>query len=103
MLLLTYLIFTVNDRLPYHIRDGVRYVDVNKRGTKIRDGIKNAKKRFTATEDGDSVQAKKHKAVYLVNPKKFASVATTEEMAQRFTDEQLGKEDTHRILQCKIR
>jgi hypothetical protein len=49
------------------------------------------------------VQAKKHKVVYLVNPKKFASVTTTEEMAQRFTDEELGKEDTHRILQCKIR
>jgi hypothetical protein len=47
--------------------------------------------------------AKKAKVTYMVDPKKFASTATEDELAQDLTEEDLGTEETHRILQCKIR
>jgi hypothetical protein len=93
----------VDDRLPYHIRDGVRYENVNRRGAKIKLGIKDSKKKAPPVEDAETRKVKRPKTVYLVNSKKFASTATAEEMSQLFSEEDLGKEDTHRILQCKIR
>jgi hypothetical protein len=41
--------------------------------------------------------------MYLVNPDKYGSRATEEELAQELTEEDLGTEDTFRIMQCKIR
>jgi hypothetical protein len=90
----------VNDRLPYRIRDGVRYAGESKRGKKILDQVK---KRAPSQEDDRRKTAKKQKAAYMVNAKKFASTATEEEMSQEMGEEELGTEDAHRILQCKIR
>jgi hypothetical protein len=95
---------SVNDRLPFHIRDGIRFIAEKRHKTKIQEGIENIKKRTPTGEDaGPRKKAKKTKVVYLVNPKKYASVATEEEMAQDFSEEDLGTEDTYRIHQCKIR
>jgi hypothetical protein len=90
----------VNDRLPYRIRDGVRYAGESKRGKKILDQVK---KRGPSQEDEGRKTAKKQKAAYMVNPQKFASMATEEEMAQEIEEDDFGTEDAHRIIQCKIR
>ncbi len=95
-----YIFFVVDDRLPYRIRDGVRYEAAKRRGKKIQDGI--AKKR-SADKDEAEKAAKKQKAAYMVCPKKFGSTATEDEMAEDLREEDFGTEDTHRILQCKIR
>jgi hypothetical protein len=92
----------VEDRLPNRIRDGVRYVAEKRHGKKIREGI--LKKRAADKDKDEAVRAaKKAKATYMVDPKKFASTATEDELAQELTEEDLGTEDIHRILQCKIR
>jgi hypothetical protein len=70
------------------------------RGKKI---LEKASKRTPEEEDEAKKTAKKQKAAYLVNPRKFASTATEEEMALDLGEEDLGTEDAHRILQCKIR
>jgi hypothetical protein len=77
----------------------VRYVSESKRGKKI---LEKAKKR-KPEEDGAKKPAKKQKAAYMVNPKKFSSVATEEEMVQELSDGDLGTDDAFRIIQCKIR
>jgi hypothetical protein len=93
--------YLVNDRLPFRIRDGVRYMAEKRRGKKILEGIE--KKRSSEIADARAGGAKKQKAMYMVDPKKFASTATEEEMARELTEDDLGTEETHRILQCKIR
>ncbi len=92
-----------NDRLHYHIQDGVRTMVEKERGTKIKAGIEKAKKRTPTEEGPEAKKTKKFKAVYLVNPKKFDSVATARERAREFSQDDLGSEETHRILQNKIR
>jgi hypothetical protein len=75
-------------------------------GAKIKAGIEKAKKRSNPTEEdegGSAKKARKYKSVYLVNPRKFDSVASAEERALEFCLEDLSLEDTHRILQSKIR
>jgi hypothetical protein len=47
--------------------------------------------------------AKRRKAAYMVCPKKFGSTATEEEMSEELREEDFGTEDSHRIIQCKIR
>jgi hypothetical protein len=91
----------VNDRLPYRIRDGVRYAGEVKRGKKI---LEQAKKRGPPGDEGESSKTgKRTKATYMVNAKKFASAATKEEMAKEFSEEDPWSEDMHRIVQCQIR
>jgi hypothetical protein len=91
----------VNDRLPYRIRDGVRYAGEVKRGKKI---LEEAKKRRGEGDEGESSKTgKRRKATYMVNSKKFASVATREEMVKEFSEEDPWSEDMHRIVQCQIR
>ncbi len=46
---------------------------------------------------------RKFKVMYMVIDQKFGSVATEDELAQEFVEQDLGMDDTHRILQCKIR
>ncbi len=91
----------MNDRLPYQIRDGVRYAGEVKRGKKI---LEEAKKRRGEGDEGESSKTgKRTKAIYMVNSKKFASVATRKEMAKEFSEEDPWSEDMHRIVQCQIR
>jgi hypothetical protein len=95
-----------NDRLHFHIRDGVRTVFERNRGAKIKDGIERARQKNTGTADDEGPgvrKARKSKSVYLVDPKKFDSVATPEERSTEFSLGDLGDEDTHRILQSKVR
>jgi ribosomal protein L12E/L44/L45/RPP1/RPP2 len=92
-----------NDRLHYRIRDGVRHLAEKLRGKKISEGIEKAKKRAVSAEEAGFRKTKKQKEVYMVNPKKFASEASEEEMTQAFSEADLGTEDSHRILQCKIK
>jgi hypothetical protein len=92
----------VEDRLPNRIRDGVRYAGEKRHGKKIREGI-DKKRAADKGNDEATTMAKKAKVTYMVDPKKFASTATEDELAQELTEEDLGTEETHRILQCKIR
>jgi hypothetical protein len=71
-------------------------------GKKVREGIK---KKRAAEKDRDEATAavKRVKVTYMVDAKRFFSSATMDELAQEFTIEDLGKEETHQILQCKVR
>ena len=84
------------------IRDGVRYKAETSHGKKIREGIKN---KCAAEKDKDEATArvKRVKVTYMVDPKRFFSSATADELARELTQEDLGMEDTHKILQCKVR
>ena len=91
-----------DDRLPYKIYDGVRYEKTKKQSKEIRDAIA-AKRKANKENDDAKIAVKKAKAVYLVDGKKFDATATESELAQELTAADLGTEETHRILQCKIR
>lgn len=95
-------LFSVDDRLHSRIQDGVRYEREKVHKKKIQHGI--AGKR-AANKDNDeaATTAKRAKATYMVNSVKFASKATEEQLAQELTKADLGTEETHKILQCKIR
>ena len=99
LLYVPFFIITVNDRLAHRIRDGVRYLAEKRHKNQIQDGIK---KKRTAS-DNDSNVSKKPKAAYMVCKKKFGARASESEMALELTEDDLGTESTHRILQCKIR
>ena len=73
----------------------------SKRRKKILDGIAH-KRAAGENEDGAKKTPKKAKAAYMVNPHKFASIASETELAKELSEDDLGLEDTHRILQCKI-
>ncbi len=91
-----------NDRLPRKLVDGVRYEKAKHLRKKISEGI--ATKRAADKEKDEATKrAKKAKATYLVNSDKYGAKATEEELAQELTEQDLGTEDTCRILQCKIR
>jgi hypothetical protein len=94
--------FLVVDRLPQQIQDGVRYQRSLKLGKAIRAGIA-ARRAADKENDEATTAAKKAKATYMVDPKKFASTASEEQLALELTEEDLGTEETHKILQCKIR
>lgn len=67
------------------------------------DGVK---KRKAESQDPDGVlpqQSKKLKEVYLVNKKKYHSVASKEELLKEGLCMDDPDEDTHRIIQAKIR
>jgi hypothetical protein len=94
----------VEDRLPHKICDGLRYERSKKLGKEIHDAIASKRK---ADKDKDKHEAatvaKKAKATYMVDPKKFGATATEAQLAQELTVDDLGTEETHKILQCKIR
>jgi hypothetical protein len=46
---------------------------------------------------------KRAKVTYMVDSKRFYSSATAAQLAQELTEEDLGEEETHRILQFKVR
>jgi len=92
----------VVDRLPFQIVDGVRYESSKKLGKTIRAKIA-ANRASDKDKDEAKTLVKKAKATYMVDPWKFASTASEEELALELTEADLGTEDTHRILQCKIR
>ena len=92
----------MEDRLPNRIRDGVRYAGEKRHGKNIQEEI-DKKRAADKNRDEATMAAKKAKVTYMVDPKKFASTATEDELAQDLTEEDLGTEETHRILQCKIR
>ncbi len=94
----------MEDRLPNKISDGLRYERSKKLGKEIRDAI--ALKRKADKDKGkNEVErvSKKAKATYMVDSKKFGATATEAQLAQELTVDDLGTEETHKILQCKIR
>jgi len=91
----------VVDRLPNQVVDGVRYERSKKLGKSIRSGIA-AKRAADKDKNEVTTMLKKAKATYMVDPWKFASAATEEELALELTENDLGTEDTLRILQCKF-
>jgi hypothetical protein len=96
--------FSADDRLPNKISDGLRYERSKKLGKEIRDAI--ALKRKADKEknkDTAATVAKKAKATYMVDGKKYGATATEAQLAQELTLDDLGTEETHKILQCKIR
>jgi hypothetical protein len=95
----TLFIIAENDRLPYRIRDGVRYIAEKRHKTQIQEGIKMKR----TASDKESNVSKKPKAAYMVCAKKFDARASENEMGQELTEDDLGTDTTHRILQCKIR
>jgi hypothetical protein len=95
--------FSGNDRLPYHIRDGVRYLADQGLKKKIEDGIKEKKRAAPGDPELTKKKGKKLKEFYLVNSKKFAATASEEELARDLGEDDLGTDDVHRIIQCKIR
>jgi hypothetical protein len=103
--LLILFFFTGNDRLPYHIRDGVCYVADKARRQDLQEMIQKEKKRArdATSNEPKKTKGKKVPEMYLVNSKKAASEATEEEMSRDLTEDDLGTDDAHRILQCKIR
>jgi len=92
----------VEDKLPTRIRDGVRYERGKRARTKTREGIA---AKLSADKENDEARrvVKKAKATYIVDSTKFAPTATEEQLAMDLTEEDLGTEETHKILQCKIR
>ena len=95
---LSLIVLVSDDRLHFHIRDGIRYLASNRKGKKILDGVAQKK----SAGDVEVRKAKKTKAMYMVNPHKFSSTATESELSRELTEDDLGLDETHRILQCKI-
>lgn len=91
-----------DDRLPNKIYDGVRYEKSKKLGKEIRDAIA-SKRKANKENDEAKIAVKKARSTYLVDSKKFDASATESELAQELTAADLGTEETHRILQCKIK
>jgi len=73
-----------------------------KLGKKIRAGI-SAKRAANKDKDEVTEVVKRSKIMYMVNPRKFAATATEEQLARELTMKDLGVDETHEILQCKIR
>jgi len=94
----------VEDSLPNKIFNGLRYERSKKLGKEIRDAIalKRQADKDKNKEEAATV-AKKAKATYMVDSKKFGATATEAQLAQEMTVDDLGTNETHKILQCKIR
>ena len=91
-----------NDRSAEKIQDGVRYQASLRQKATIQHGI--AAKRSSAKENNEATKAvKRSKATYIVDSVKFDSKATEEQLALDLTEQDLGTEETHKILQCKVR
>lgn len=88
------------DSLPVKIQDGLRYAESLIKKTSIEEGIRRAKSEH---HDSPADKRKKLKEVYLVNKKKFHSVATQAELSSELDLGLLGTEDGHRIIQARIR
>jgi hypothetical protein len=88
--------------LAEKIQDGVRYQASLWRKAEIQQGI--AAKRASAKENNEATKAvKRSKATYIVDSIKYDSKATEEQLALDLTEEDQGTEETHKILQCKVR
>jgi hypothetical protein len=92
----------VVDSLPVKIQDGLRYAESLIKKTSIEEGIRRAKSEGEH-QDSPADKKKKLKEVYLVNRKKFHSVATQAELSSELDLGLLGTEDGHRIIQARIR
>jgi hypothetical protein len=80
----------------------VRYQASLRLKANVQQGI--AAKRASAKEnDKATMSVKKSKVTYIVDSIKFGSKATEEELALDLTEDDLGTEETHKILQCKVR
>lgn len=88
--------------MPHQIQDGVRYLATQGLKNNIFAGIG---KRAAAKENKDGVKpaTKRQKTRYIVDAYKFASTATEEQLAMDLTEADFGTEETHKIIQCKIR
>ena len=92
----------MEDRLPHRVRDGVRYERELIHGKRIKAKI--ASKRAANKDQDEATElVKRAKMTYMVNPHKYAATATEEQLARELTMKDLGVEETHQILQCKIR
>jgi hypothetical protein len=92
----------VDDPLLSKLVDGVRYQASLRLKEQIQAGI--TTKRAANKDDNDATKAvKRVRATYIVDDVKFASVATEQQLALDLTEEDLGTEETHQIIQHKIR
>ena len=92
----------VEDRLANRIRDGVRYkAETTRNGKKIQDGAN--KRAAEKDEDEATARVKRVKVTYMVDAQRFYSSVTADQLSRELTEEDLGKEETHKILQCKVR
>jgi hypothetical protein len=92
----------MDDRLHHKVVGGVRYERTRGLQKKIRDGIA-LKREANKDKDEATTAVKRAKATYLVDSKKFGATATEAQLAQELTPADLGTEETHKILQCRIR
>ena len=88
------------DALPLHILDGYRYRANGQKKSTILQEIK--KKTAEESEETNQPKTKRLKRVYLVNRTKYWIEANSEELLKDL-DMDSPTEDTHRILQHKIR
>jgi len=92
----------VPDRLAEKIQEGVRYQASLRVKEQIRNGI--AAKRAAPKDDTEASKAvKRSKVTYIVDSGKFDSKVSEHQLALDLTEEDLGTEETHQILQHKIR
>jgi len=92
----------VPDRLAQKIQEGVRYQASLRVKEQIRNGI--AAKRAATKDDTEASKAvKRSKVTYIVDSGKFDSKVSEHQLALDLTEEDLGTEETHQILQHKIR
>jgi hypothetical protein len=92
----------VDDALAKKIQEGVRYQASLRVKEQIRAGI--IAKRAATQEDNEATKAaKRSKVTYIVDSKKFDSKVSEQQLALDLTEDDLGTEETHQILQHKIR
>ncbi len=95
------LILFVDDRLVHKLVDDVRYQASLRLKEDIQAG--NATKLAVNKDDNEATKAvKRARETYIVNAAKFSSIVTEQQLAHDFTEEDLGTEETHQILQHKI-
>jgi hypothetical protein len=91
----------VDDRLVHKLVDDVRYQASLRLKEDIQAG--NATMLAVNKDDNEATKAvKRPRETYIVNAAKFSSIVTEQQLAHNFTEEDLGTEETHQILQHKI-
>jgi len=91
----------VYDRLAEQIQEGVRYQASLRLKEQIRAGI--VAKRAATKDNNEATKAvKRAKVTYIVDGDKFDSKVSEQQLALDLTEDDLGTEETHQILQHKI-
>ena len=94
----------VEDRLPEHIQDALRYADSLEKKKRVLEGGASHKQEGEGNHDlPGAKKAKRLKEVYVVNKIKYHSTATADELSSEVDPNELDTEDGHRIIQAIIR